>query len=112
MGVEARPSGGPETGKDHVMFPGAHAHVYRNEAGEPTGWDYPSVDEPSDLDPYDQADALDDEYVEHVEADALDAIAAVMDGREWSADTLDEIADLVRTTGRQIRDVADVEVDR
>jgi len=26
------------------MFPGPHAHVYRNEAGEPVGWDYPSDD--------------------------------------------------------------------
>ena len=24
------------------MFPGAGAQVYRNEAGEPIGWDYPS----------------------------------------------------------------------
>lgn len=27
------------------MFPGAHASVYRNEAGEPIGWDYPSRDD-------------------------------------------------------------------
>lgn len=27
------------------MFPGANAQVYRNEAGEPIGWDYHS-DEP------------------------------------------------------------------
>lgn len=26
------------------MFPGAGAQVYRNEAGEPLGWDYPSSD--------------------------------------------------------------------
>lgn len=26
------------------MFPGANAHIYRNEAGEPLGWDYPSYD--------------------------------------------------------------------
>lgn len=26
------------------MFPGAGAQVYRNEAGEPIGWDYPSDD--------------------------------------------------------------------
>jgi hypothetical protein len=24
------------------MFPGAGAQVYRNEDGEPVGWDYPS----------------------------------------------------------------------
>lgn len=28
------------------MFPGAGAVVYRNEAGEPLGWDYPSDDYP------------------------------------------------------------------
>lgn len=28
------------------MFPGAGAVVYRNEAGEPLGWDYPSDDGP------------------------------------------------------------------
>jgi hypothetical protein len=27
------------------MFPGANAQIYRNEAGEPIGWDYPSYDE-------------------------------------------------------------------
>ena len=27
-----------------VMFPGAGASVYRNEAGEPIGWDYPADD--------------------------------------------------------------------
>jgi len=32
-----------------MMFPGAGAQIYRNEAGEVTGWDYPS--EP-DYDPF------------------------------------------------------------
>jgi hypothetical protein len=27
------------------MFPGAHASIYRNEAGEVTGWDYPGEDD-------------------------------------------------------------------
>lgn len=26
------------------MFPGTNAQIYRNEAGEPIGWDYPSDD--------------------------------------------------------------------
>jgi hypothetical protein len=30
------------------MFPGPGAHIYRNEAGEPLGWDYPSQDDPYD----------------------------------------------------------------
>jgi hypothetical protein len=34
------------------MFPGAGAVVYRNEAGEPLGWDYPS--EPDPYDAYDE----------------------------------------------------------
>ena len=37
------------------MFPGAGAVIYRNEAGEPIGWDTPS--EP---DPYDAYDEWDD----------------------------------------------------
>lgn len=36
-----------------TMFPGPHARVERNEAGEPLGWDYPSEDETDGLDPYD-----------------------------------------------------------
>lgn len=36
------------------MFPGPGANIYRNEAGEPLGWDYPS-DEPYEED-YEEAD--------------------------------------------------------
>jgi len=36
---------------------------------------------------------------------ALDQVAQLMSGREWSADTLDEVADIVRATGRTIADV-------
>jgi hypothetical protein len=28
-----------------MMFPGAGAQVYRNEEGEPVGWDYPDENE-------------------------------------------------------------------
>lgn len=38
------------------MFPGPGAVVYRNEAGEPLGWDYPSY-EPDVSDPYDEYEA-------------------------------------------------------
>ena len=39
------------------MFPGANAQVYRNEEGEPIGWDYPSDDNPYDnYDPYEDYD--------------------------------------------------------
>lgn len=44
------------------MFPGAGAQVYRNEAGEPTGWDYPQYDEgpdPDDLDDDGEPDLID-----------------------------------------------------
>lgn len=51
------------------MFPGANARIYRNEAGEVMGWDYPSEDDevydPDDYlhDPYED----DDDYDEDVE---------------------------------------------
>lgn len=35
-----------------TMFPGPHAVIYRNEAGEPIGWD----DAPYEPDPYDEYD--------------------------------------------------------
>ena len=37
-----------------MTFPGAGAQVYYNEAGEPTGWDYPSYDEGPDPDDFDE----------------------------------------------------------
>lgn len=42
------------------MFPGANAQVYRNEAGEPLGWDYPT--DPSEY-------AYDDDYFYDIEDD-------------------------------------------
>lgn len=42
------------------MFPGPNARVYRNEDGEPIGWDYPSDE--FDVDEfYERDDYLDDE---------------------------------------------------
>jgi hypothetical protein len=38
---------------------------------------------------------------------ALDRIAAALDGREWDADTLDAVAEAIRSTGRTIADPAD-----
>lgn len=32
------------------MFPGPGARIYRNDAGEPLGWDYPDDDGPPDPD--------------------------------------------------------------
>lgn len=41
------------------MFPGSSARIYRNEVGEPLGWDYSSED-PADH--YDEMSALDMAY--------------------------------------------------
>lgn len=44
------------------MFPSAGAQVYYNEAGEPTGWDYPDLGGPPDPNDYDDYDTdYDDE---------------------------------------------------
>jgi hypothetical protein len=40
---------------------------------------------------------------------AMNAIAALMSGSEWSADTLDVIADMVRATGRTVADSGEYE---
>lgn len=60
------------------MFPGANAHVYRNEAGEPTGWDYPSQD-----DPYDPDDLLPD-YPDDEDLDGWDDDAEPAEGPRCS----------------------------
>ena len=40
--------------------------------------------------------------------DALDAIAAALDGKEWDSDTADVVARIVRETGRKVRSPEDV----
>ena len=35
----------------------------------------------------------------------LDAIARIMSGRQWTPETIEDVADLVRLTGREIRDI-------
>ena len=47
--------------------------------------------------------------VGNADAKALDAITAEMSGREWSPDTLEAIAEIVRGTGRVIEDSAEYE---
>jgi hypothetical protein len=37
--------------------------------------------------------------------DALDAIAKLLSGNEWDSGTLDDVANIVRSTGRVIRDL-------
>lgn len=43
-----------------------------------------------------------------VAIETLDAIAAVLDGQEWSSSTTDRIAELMREAGFVIRDPADM----
>lgn len=40
---------------------------------------------------------------------ALDHIQDQLDGVEWDADTLERIADIVRETGREVRDLSEEE---
>lgn len=44
-----------------MNFPTAGARVYRNEAGEPVDWDYPSYDAPDPDDDYDSYVPEDDD---------------------------------------------------
>jgi hypothetical protein len=42
-----------------------------------------------------------------LDAHILDSIAALLSAEEWSSDTPDEVATLVRMTGREIKDIDD-----
>lgn len=46
-----------------------------------------------------------------LDSKSMDAIAALLDGKEWNADTTSAIAEIVITTGRTVRDTDDVEDD-
>lgn len=65
------------------MFPGAHATVYRNEAGEPLGWDNGGYDEP----PYDSDDYLSDDYGDE-ESDEDDGMHDYQDGGDFGTPCL------------------------
>jgi hypothetical protein len=58
------------------MFPGAHASIYRNEAGEVVGWDSPGEPEydPDDYlaGDYDDDDDEDDEFEDDEDEDDED----------------------------------------
>lgn len=58
------------------MFPGANAQVYRNEAGEPIGWDYPS---------YDDGDYYDD-YYENWEAPEFETVEECIEAKLHAID--------------------------
>lgn len=57
------------------LFPGANAQVYRNEAGEPLGWDYPSYS-----DEFYNDDLYDDRY-ENWEKPEFDSVEDCIDER-------------------------------
>lgn len=42
---------------------------------------------------------------------ALEAIQAVVDGRDWNPNTPESIAKILRAIGLQVRDVSEIEVD-
>lgn len=66
------------------MFPGPGATIYRNEAGEPLGWDYPS-----DPDPYDAYDDAHGAFAADWEGDEDEDEAWDEDSREdfgWAGD--------------------------
>lgn len=52
-----------------MTFPGAGAHVYYNEAGEPLGWDYPDYDSPPDPDNDREDERYDPAYYEDPDPD-------------------------------------------
>jgi hypothetical protein len=45
-------------------------------------------------------------YSAPTDVEAMDAIAELMSGAEWNPDLLDAIADIVRSTGRDLEDIA------
>lgn len=61
-----------------MTFPGAGAQIYRNEAGEPLGWDHPSYDDGPDPDDFDECD-YDDENFDECDYDDEDPDG----GTEW-----------------------------
>jgi len=60
------------------MFPGPGANIYRNEAGEPTGWDYPAEPDEADVaDAYYDRDPQEEEDLDdRAEAEVLAEAAA------------------------------------
>lgn len=83
------------------MFPGAGAVIYRNEAGEPLGWDYPSYDEGDSNDPYDYDDrhgradaAAEARYEEIVSLDDDDLLELHQHAEGWELDSVhDQLGD-------------------
>jgi hypothetical protein len=43
-----------------------------------------------------------------VSVQALDEIRDILSGRSWSPDTLEEIADVIRSTGRKVEELEEI----
>lgn len=72
-----------------TMFPGASATVYRNEDGEPIGWDYPSEPDPGDM----QDDWYDDDWYDDYEDDEdCDCFRCTNCGRDYEREIPDDPA--------------------
>lgn len=82
------------------MFPGAGAQVYRNEAGEPIGWDYPSdnIDEQIWSE---ERQRLDEEYEISYERAEDEILWELGDAYDDTDDT--EIERLVAERAKEIR---------
>lgn len=74
------------------MFPGAGAQIYRNEAGEPTGWDYPAYDEGPNFDDFDDYDYDEDPD----DAESEDAVCDRC-GEEFTPEQVPQAAEHVKT---------------
>lgn len=97
-----------------MTFPGAGAQIYRNEAGEPTGWDYPQYDEGPDPDDFDDFD-YDDYDEDDDEPDGPDDDDDEGDGPEDpNALVARLLADLEQERGLKVRYFGDavVNIDR
>lgn len=79
------------------MFPGAGAQIYYNEAGEPTGWDYPQYDEGPDPDDFDEYDY--DEDPEDAESD--DAVCDRC-GEEFPPEQAPQAAEHIKTCAAEL----------
>ncbi len=60
-----------------MMFPGPGAQIYRNDAGEVVGWDYPDDDDARDLNRFQEmADVACEEAYERGQEDAEEGLGA------------------------------------
>lgn len=63
-------------------------------------WSPPKPDSPPSA-----AQLLSTEEFELLDEQALDRLAALLDGQEWTPERLEQVADIVRASGRDINDL-------